>query len=94
MITLKGTIRIPFPDQLGAAPLLEAHIRETRDEPGCLHFDVTRDEGDPEVYHVHEVFSNRASFDRHQETVKNRPWGKFSAEFERHYSLEEMLSEE
>ena len=41
-------------------------VCSVRDEPGCLRFNVFRDAGDENVYHLFEVCEDEAAFDAHR----------------------------
>lgn len=46
---------------------LEADLRGSLAEPGCLRFDVFRDEGDPDVFLLYEVYADAAAYERHKQ---------------------------
>lgn len=87
MVTLKGTIRIPFGEQARALPALGHHIRATRREVGCLHFEITQDRVDAELFHVDEAFLDYAGFARHQRLGRRRHWGRLSQGFHRDFQI-------
>jgi putative acetyltransferase len=78
-VRLTGTIIMPHDQQARLLPLLQNHIALTRQEPGCLHFDVTQDDKAPETFHVSELFSDEGAFAQHQQNGAARPWGSASA---------------
>jgi autoinducer 2-degrading protein len=47
---------------------LEADQRGSLGEEGCLRFDVLRDEGDPLVFYLYEVYVDDAAYERHRRT--------------------------
>lgn len=57
---------------------LPDHIRLSRAEPGCLHFDVVQT-SDPMIWQVDETFRDQASFDAHQTRTRSSPWARHSA---------------
>lgn len=65
---------------------LPRHIELSRAEPGCLRFNVTQSR-DPLVWRVSEQFTDRASFDAHQERVKASEWGRATAHIQRDYFI-------
>lgn len=87
-VRLTGTITIPREQQAQLVPLLEEHIALTRQEPGCLHFDVTQDSSAPEVFHVAELFTDEAAFSAHQANGAARRWGPASANLARDFHKE------
>ena len=50
------------------------HARRSKDEPGCLRYDVLRDNEDPNLIHVYEVFVDEAAFKAHGESTHNKEW--------------------
>ena len=69
---------------------LATHTRLTRAEPGCLSFDVTPTD-DPLVWHVAELFTDRAAFDAHQVRAAVSDWAKLTAGITRDYKITEIL---
>jgi autoinducer 2-degrading protein len=58
-------------------PFIEATLdnaRNTRREPGNLRFDVLRSEDDPNRFFLYEIYRNRESFTRHQDTAHYFRW--------------------
>ena len=64
-----------------ALSLLPDHIRLSREEPGCLHFDLWQDE-DPLVWHLSELFVDADAFAAHGARTKASDWGRESADFQ------------
>jgi autoinducer 2-degrading protein len=46
----------------------------TRDEPGCMRFDVLQDHADENHFFFHEVYRDEASFLAHQQTPHFQRW--------------------
>ena len=67
---------------------LPEHIRLTRDEPGCVAFDVTPS-NDPLIWQVEERFADPAAFAAHQERVAQSEWGAQTAGITRDYTVTE-----
>lgn len=67
---------------------LETHLRLTRAETGCLRFDVTPTD-DPLVWHVSELFTDRAAFEAHQARAGASDWAKLTAGIARDYKITE-----
>ena len=84
---LSGFILLPDPNDPDVLHALEEHIKYTREEPGCITFQVVKDKKQAQKYHVYEVFENQHSFDAHQDRTKKSKWGKISRSFERNYKL-------
>ena len=87
-VALTGWIAIPPDEEARLLPLLDAHVRLTRAEPGCLAFSVTR--GGEGRFEVAERFRDRAAFDAHQERAGASPWGAATRHLQRNYRIEEV----
>jgi quinol monooxygenase YgiN len=46
---------------------IDADVRGTRNEPGCVRFDVLRDDSKPNVFYLYEVYRDRAAYAAHNE---------------------------
>jgi len=88
-VTVTGFIIVPEEVLSAVKDALIKHRNLTHDEPGCLVFDVTQNERNPNRFDVYEEFVNKAAFESHQQRVKNSYWGKVSASVERHYEISE-----
>ena len=86
-VVLKGYILVDDADLTAVQDELENHIQLTRQEEGCLVFDVSRDEKDKNRFNVYEEFINQEAFELHQERVRNSLWGKISENVERYYQI-------
>ncbi|WP_457645572.1 putative quinol monooxygenase [Profundibacter sp.] len=89
-IRLTGYIDVPADrlDQVKAA--LPEHIRLTRAEMGCISFDVTPSPEVPGRFKVTEVFTDRNSFDAHQQRAGATDWAKVTKGIPRHYQIVEL----
>ncbi|MBM7815721.1 quinol monooxygenase YgiN [Brevibacterium paucivorans] len=65
---------------------LPKHVALSRDEPGCLRFEVTQSD-DPLVWNVSEQFTDQASFDSHQARVKASEWGHATSHIPCDYTI-------
>lgn len=63
------------------------HVKLTRDESGCLSFDVVPT-ADPMVWTVAEHFENELAFKLHQERAAHSEWGRATVGIERRYSIQ------
>ncbi|QFU08971.1 Antibiotic biosynthesis monooxygenase [Rhodobacteraceae bacterium THAF1] len=61
-------VRIHLPD----------HIAATRNEPGCLSFEITQTD-DPLVWAIAERFTDRAAFQAHQDRTATTEWARATA---------------
>lgn len=86
-VKLSGHILIPESDLAAVEAALPEHIELTRREAGCLEFNVFRDVDSKNVYHVSERFDSPEAFALHQDRVRCSPWGKVTANVQRHYTI-------
>lgn len=54
-----------------------AHFEGTISEPGCLRFDLLRDEADPTRFTVYEVFRSEEDLEAHRRTAHYRKIAAF-----------------
>lgn len=88
-IILEGHIVIPGSDLAEVMAELPTHIQLTREEEGCLRFDVTQSSGAENVFLVSEEFIDRAAFEAHQRRVESSDWGRVASNVERNYQVTE-----
>ena len=86
-VTLQGHIVVPDSDLTAVEAALPAHIALTRQEAGCLIFEVGQDPTDRRRFRVYEEFVDRAAFELHQQRVKNSPWGQITRNVARYYQV-------
>lgn len=67
---------------------LPEHIRLTKEETGCLAFNVT-ETADPLVWQVEELFSDPQTFALHQARTKASEWGRETRAIVREYQITE-----
>ena len=63
-VTLTGYIVVPPDDLARVLAELPNHIELTRNEPGCIAFEVTQAPSDPYRFDVAEEFQDRQAFER------------------------------
>jgi len=64
---------------------LANHIRLTRQEEGCLVFEVSQDNENKNRFNVYEEFASQDAFKLHQQRASSTEWGKVSSRLEKHY---------
>lgn len=69
---------------------LPEHIRLTKNEPGCVAFEV-EETADPLVWTVDELFVDQESFVSHQERTKKSRWGVETRSIQRQYEIKEVV---
>lgn len=68
---------------------LPEHIRLTREEPGCVSFEVTPTD-DPFVWALNETFTSAETFRAHQARTKASHWGRVSEGILRDFEVTEV----
>lgn len=92
-VTLSGFLICRTLDESDrVAAHLPEHVRLTRAEPGCLHFEVLRSSADPCRFAVSEAFTDRAAFEAHQARTAGTIWAKVTKGVPRDYTIEEDAS--
>lgn len=86
-VRLHGTMTCPPEAAPSVRRALPEHIRLTRQEPGCLSFEVT--ETQPGLFTVEELFADRAAFDAHQSRMRSSAWFHVTANCPRQYQVTE-----
>ncbi|WNC68799.1 antibiotic biosynthesis monooxygenase [Thalassotalea nanhaiensis] len=66
---------------------LIVHSKLTKEEPGCLVFNVTPDDKNVNKFNVYEEFIDQIAFDNHQSRVKRSNWGKVTKRVTREYQI-------
>lgn len=89
MILLNGFIDIPKTYLAKAKLLLNEHIQNTLNEPGCISFEITQDKERATRFYVNESFKDTEAFEHHQNRSQNSHWGSFSKNFKRSYEITE-----
>ena len=46
-----------------------AHARNSLEEPGCLRFDVSRDQADTNRFLLYELYADETAFEAHRQTT-------------------------
>ncbi|MDG3088459.1 antibiotic biosynthesis monooxygenase [Vibrio hannami] len=86
-VILKGHIIVPENELDAVKAELVTHKRLTKEEPGCLIFNVTESPDNPLRFDVYEEFVDKAAFEAHQKRVSSSRWGKVTVNVERYYRI-------
>ena len=86
-IILEGYILVPDDELKLVQNELPNHILLTRQEQGCIVFDVNQSSENINEFSVYEEFTSQAAFDSHQARVKSSRWGRLTSNVERHYQI-------
>ena len=84
-VILKEYVLVADSDLEAVKRELESHIRLTRQEDGCIVFDVSQDSENKNRFNVYEEFSSQEAFELHQQRAGSTEWGKVSSKLEKHY---------
>lgn len=88
-VILAGRIIVPDSDLDSVIAALPTHIDLSRQEKGCLTFEVTQSAEHKNIFYVYEEFVDDAAFQSHQSRVRSSVWGNVAANAERHYEIRE-----
>lgn len=86
-IILQGYVEVSNSDLDAVMSALPKHIELSRQETGCLKFEVERDSSIPNRFNVYEEFISQEAFDAHQLRVKQSEWWQASKNASRHYTI-------
>ena len=87
VLLLKFQVKPENLDQFIEEILVDASTSVAK-EPGCFQFDVSRDEDDPNVIYLYEVYADKAAFEAHLETPHLKRWVEVS---ENWYAAEQIV---
>ncbi|MDJ0612219.1 MAG: putative quinol monooxygenase [Rhizobiaceae bacterium] len=82
---LEGFIDVPGHRVDAVRAGLVDHIRLTREEAGCIFFEVTPSKDVPGRFLVSEAFVDEAAFKFHQERSGSSPWARVSEDIPRNF---------
>lgn len=86
-VRLRGFLRCLSKDDVELVRRhLPEHLRLTREEPGCISFEVSETD-DPLIWQVEELFADRAAFDFHQRRTRASEWFMATSAIPRDYEI-------
>jgi len=88
-VILEGHIIVPDADLNAVKEELDNHIKLTREEDGCLIFNVTQDSANKNRFNVYEEFTSRDSFANHQDRAGKSKWACITKNVKRHYKIKD-----
>ena len=86
-VFLNGYIDVPEDRLEAVRTALPEHIALTRQEDGCLSFEVAPDDTVPGRFMVSESFASQAAFDAHQTRTRNSKWFEITQGIPREYTI-------
>lgn len=84
-VILEGYVLVADSDLAAVKRKLANHIQLTRQEEGCLVFEVSQDTENMNRLNVYEEFTSQEAFKLHQQRLSSTEWGKVSSKLEKHY---------
>ena len=86
-VYLNGYIDVPEDRYVAVMAALPTHISLTREEAGCLKFEVVDDPAHPGRLQVSEIFKDDAAFEHHQTRTQASDWYRISEGIPREFSI-------
>lgn len=86
-VRLRGHLSVPPARRDAVRAALPEHIRLSRAEPGCLHFDVHESTTSPGRFDVTEEFTDAHAFHTHQTRTRASDWARITAGIPRDYKV-------
>lgn len=84
-VILEGYVLVSNSDLAAVKNELVNHIQLTRQEEGCLVFEVSQDNKNMNRFNVYEEFVSKDAFKLHHQRLSSTEWGKVSSRLEKHY---------
>jgi quinol monooxygenase YgiN len=84
-VILEGYVLVSDSDLAAVKRELPNHINLTRQEKGCIVFEVSQDNESINRFNVYEEFVSKDAFKLHQQRLSSTEWGKVSSRLEKHY---------
>jgi quinol monooxygenase YgiN len=85
MLILAVNLRVPRGDQERLRPAMEAVVKASRAEPGCLAYSYGFDLMEPDIIRVFEVYRDEEALKAHGASEHFKRWREISG----HYPREE-----
>lgn len=86
-VTLTGHFIVPESDLQAILKELPNHIAASRNEPGCIKFEATQDDVQPNKFHLSERFASPEAFEQHKERAARTEWATAAVNIERHFNI-------
>ena len=86
-VILRGHLEVAKDQVAAVTEALVLHSELTRNEPGCLMFEVTPDYNSYGRFLVYEEFTNIAAFHAHQKRIIGTKWEAATATAQRFYEV-------
>jgi len=86
-LILKGHIVVAEEDLAAIKKALPEHSKLTKQEPGCLKFEIKQDPENENIFNVHEEFVDSDAFAAHKLRMKNTEWTAAAVNVERYFKI-------
>ncbi len=86
-VVLEGYILVPKDDLSAVIRELPEHIKNTKNESGCILFEVKQDLSNQYKLDVYEEFKDEHAFSLHQDRVRCSKWGEVAKNCDRRYEI-------
>ena len=86
-VIVEGYILVSDEDMEIVEVELPIHAYLTKNEQGCITFNVTKDKVDKHRFNVYEVFNSATAFEYHQNRIKDSRWGAITKNVIRNYQI-------
>jgi quinol monooxygenase YgiN len=83
MLMLTVNLRVPRADQERLRPHMEAVVKASRQEPGCLHYTYGYDLLDPDLIRVFEIYKDDEALEAHGASEHFTRWREISGQYPR-----------
>lgn len=65
MLIVAGTVQIQVSERTALIEAATDMMQASRNEPGCLAYDITASLTDPSQFHIYEQWQDQAALDQH-----------------------------
>lgn len=86
-VTLQGCITVPAEQLDAVKDVLIEHIKLTREEDGCIVFNVAQRWDAPLIFDVYEEYVSDEAFSAHQARAKDSRWAEVTVDAKRDYEI-------
>lgn len=86
-VVLNGYVMVPHEDLAAVHRELPIHCELSKQEEGCLVFDVAFDAGNPNRINIYEEFRDKEAFDFHNQRMVGSDWKKAARNVEPHIDI-------
>jgi quinol monooxygenase YgiN len=83
MLILSVNLRVPRGEQERVRPAMEAVVKASREEPGCLAYSYGFDLLEPDIIRVFEVYRDEEALKAHGASEHFKRWREISGQYPR-----------